>query len=41
LALARRIVQAHGGSLTAHAAQPGPGAVLEMALPVLDQPALD
>ncbi|WP_370680914.1 DUF4118 domain-containing protein [Comamonas sp. GB3 AK4-5] len=41
LALGRRIVQAHGGSLTAYAAQPGPGAVFVIALPVLEQPALD
>jgi two-component system, OmpR family, sensor histidine kinase KdpD len=41
LALAQRIVQAHGGSLHAAAAEPGPGAVFSLALPVLPQPALD
>ncbi|UXC17916.1 sensor histidine kinase [Comamonas squillarum] len=41
LALAQRIVQAHGGHLDAAAAEPGPGAVFSVALPVLPQPALD
>ncbi|TDS76666.1 sensor histidine kinase KdpD [Comamonas sp. JUb58] len=41
LALAQRIVQAHGGSLHAAAAEPGPGAVFSLVLPVLPQPALD
>uniref|UniRef100_UPI0005BE68CB ATP-binding protein n=1 Tax=Comamonas sp. B-9 TaxID=1055192 RepID=UPI0005BE68CB len=41
LALAQRIVQAHGGHLDAAAAEPGPGAVFSLALPVLPQPALD
>ncbi|MDR2333499.1 MAG: sensor histidine kinase KdpD [Burkholderiaceae bacterium] len=38
LALARRIVEAHGGTLTAHSAEPGPGAVFAIALPVQAQP---
>ena len=41
LALAQRIVQAHGGSLQAEAAVPGPGSVFSVRLPVPEQPAMD
>ena len=44
LALAQRIVQAHGGSLTASAASPAadvPGTAFTICLPVLPQPRLD
>lgn len=41
LALAQRIVQAHGGSLQAAPAQPGPGTVFSVRLPVPEQPTLD
>ena len=41
LALAQRIVQAHGGSLQAAPAQPGPGTVFSARLPVPEQPTLD
>jgi two-component system sensor histidine kinase KdpD len=41
LALAQRIVQAHGGSLQVAAAMPGPGSVFSVHLPVPTQPALD
>ena len=41
LALAQRIVQAHGGTLFAESAQPGPGTVFSMRLPVPEQPAVD
>ena len=40
LALAQRIAQAHGGSLRVAAAQPGPGTVFSLHLPVPDQPAM-
>jgi len=41
LALALRIVQAHGGRLEVAAAEPGPGAVFRVRLPVPEQPSLD
>jgi amidase len=41
VALAQRIVQAHGGSLQAAPAQPGPGTVFSVRLPVPEQPTLD
>ncbi|MEG0974739.1 MAG: sensor histidine kinase KdpD [Comamonas sp.] len=41
LALAQRIVQAHGGRLAAKAALPGPGTVFTVSLPVHPQPRLD
>jgi len=41
LALAQRIVQAHGGSLQAAPALPGPGTVFSVRLPVPEQPTLD
>ena len=41
LALARRIVQAHGGELEVAPAQPGPGTVFTIRLPVEQQPELD
>ena len=41
LALAQRIVHAHGGTLLAESAQPGPGTVFSMRVPVPEQPAVD
>ncbi|QXZ10730.1 sensor histidine kinase KdpD [Comamonas sp. Y33R10-2] len=41
LALAQRIVEAHNGSLRATAAQPGPGTLFTIHLPVPEQPTLD
>lgn len=41
LALALRIVQAHGGRLEVEAAEPGPGAVFRVRLPVPEQPSMD
>lgn len=41
LALALRIVQAHGGRLEVAAAEPGPGAVFRVRLPVPEQPSMD
>ena len=41
LALAQRIVQAHGGRLRVEAAQPGPGTVFSVHLPVPEQPAME
>ncbi|MBS3020454.1 Sensor protein KdpD [Comamonas sp. PE63] len=41
LALAQRIVQAHGGRLQVAQAEPGPGTVFSISLPVPEQPAMD
>ncbi len=41
LTLARRIVQAHGGELDAEPAQPGPGTVFTISLPLEAPPAMD
>ncbi|CAB5692338.1 Sensor protein KdpD [Delftia tsuruhatensis] len=41
LSLVRSIVQAHGGRIEAAAAQPGPGTVITLHLPVPEQPELD
>ena len=41
LALAQRIVQAHGGRLRVAAADPGPGTIFSVHLPVPEQPAMD
>ena len=41
LALAQRIVQAHGGRLRVAAAEPGPGTIFSVHLPVPEQPAMD
>ena len=41
LALAQRIVQAHGGRLQVAAAEPGPGTVFSILLPVPEQPSMD
>ncbi|BDR07198.1 sensor histidine kinase KdpD [Comamonas thiooxydans] len=41
LALAQRIVQAHGGRLQVAQAEPGPGSIFSVHLPVPEQPAMD
>ena len=41
LSLVRSIVEAHGGRIEAAAAQPGPGTVITLHLPVPEQPVLD
>ncbi|WP_347659329.1 ATP-binding protein, partial [Comamonas thiooxydans] len=41
LALAQRIVQAHGGRLRVAQADPGPGTIFSVHLPVPEQPAMD
>lgn len=41
LALAQRIVQAHGGRLRVAQAEPGPGTIFSVHLPVPEQPAMD
>ena len=41
LALAQRIVQAHGGRLRVATADPGPGTIFSVHLPVPEQPAMD
>lgn len=41
LALAQRIVEAHNGSLRAESAQPGPGTLFTIHLPVQEQPSID
>ena len=41
LALAQRILQAHGGRLQVAQAEPGPGTVFSISLPVPEQPAMD
>ncbi|WP_407715003.1 DUF4118 domain-containing protein [Comamonas testosteroni] len=41
LALAQRIVQAHGGRLQVAQTEPGPGTVFSISLPVPEQPAMD
>ena len=41
LALARRIVEVHNGSLRAESAQPGPGTLFTIHLPVQEQPTMN